>query len=139
MRSHQADDEAELVFVGFAGFLDPPKATASRAIAALVDSGVAVKIVTGDNELVTQYICAKLDIGVTGVLTGADIAQLDDHALQAQVDRANLFCRVNPTQKNRIILALKRASARRRLPRRRHQRCTRAAFGRREPFGQYRR
>jgi P-type Mg2+ transporter len=103
-----ADDEAELVFVGFAGFLDPPKATASRAIAALVDSGVEVKILTGDSELVTQYVCAKLGMAVTGVLSGADIGQLDDQALQAQVEQVNLFCRVNPTQKNRIILALKR-------------------------------
>jgi len=103
-----ADDEAELVFVGFAGFLDPPKATASRAIAALVDSGVEVKILTGDSELVTKYVCAKLGMGVTGVLNGAAIAQLDDQALQAHVERANLFCRVSPAQKNRIILALKR-------------------------------
>ena len=103
-----AGDEAELLFVGFAGFLDPPKATASRAVEALVDSGVEVKILTGDSELVTKYVCAKLGMAVTGVLSGADIAQLDDQALQAQVERANLFCRVNPAQKNRIILALKR-------------------------------
>ena len=103
-----ANDEADLVFVGFAGFLDPPKATASRAVEALVDSGVEVKILTGDSELVTKYVCAKLGMTVTGVLSGADIAQLDDQALQAQVERANLFCRVNPAQKNRIILALKR-------------------------------
>jgi P-type Mg2+ transporter len=103
-----ADDEAELLFVGFAGFLDPPKATASRAVAALVESGVEVKILTGDSELVTKYVCAKLGMVVTGILSGADVAQLDDQALQAQVERANLFCRVNPAQKNRIILALKR-------------------------------
>ena len=103
-----ADDETELVFIGFAGFLDPPKATASRAIAALVDSGIEVKILTGDSELVTKYVCTKLGMAVTGVLSGDDIAQLDDQALQAQVERANLFCRVNPAQKNRIILALKR-------------------------------
>jgi Mg2+-importing ATPase len=103
-----AHDEAELVFVGYAGFLDPPKATASRAIEALVDSGVEVKILTGDSELVTKYVCAKLGMAVTGVLSGADIAQLDDQALQVRVEQANVFCRVNPAQKNRIILALKR-------------------------------
>jgi Mg2+-importing ATPase len=100
-------DETELVFAGFAAFLDPPKASAAKALAALVASGVAVKIVTGDNELVTQYVCAKLGVPVTGVLTGDEIAQLNDHALQARVDAVNLFCRVNPAQKNRIILALK--------------------------------
>jgi len=66
-----------------------------------------VKILTGDNELVTQHICAKLGLKVTGVLSGAEIAQLNDHALQVRADTVNLFCRVNPAQKNRIILALK--------------------------------
>ncbi len=59
---------------------------------------------TGDSELVTQHVCAKLGMPVTGVLSGAEIAQLDDQALQARVEPANLFCRVNPAQKNRIIL-----------------------------------
>jgi Mg2+-importing ATPase len=100
-------DETELVFAGFAAFLDPPKASASKALAALGASGVAVKIVTGDSETVTQQLCAMLGVTVTGVLSGAEIAQLNDHALQARVETVNLFCRVNPAQKNRIILALK--------------------------------
>ncbi len=89
-------DESDLVFAGLAGFLDPPKA-----------SGVAVKIVTGDSEEVTRHVCATLNIPVVGVLTGPDIDALDDQALAARVEEANLFCRVNPTQKNRIIRALK--------------------------------
>jgi Mg2+-importing ATPase len=100
-------DETELVLAGFAAFLDPPKASAAKALATLVASGVAVKIVTGDNESVTQHICTKLGVPVTGVLSGDEIAQLNDHALEARVDAVNLFCRVNPAQKNRIILALK--------------------------------
>jgi Mg2+-importing ATPase len=100
-------DETELVFAGFAAFFDPPKVSAARTLEALVADGVAVKILTGDNELVTQHICAKLGVPVSGVLTGTEIAALDDHALRARVQRANLFCRVNPAQKNRIILALK--------------------------------
>lgn len=100
-------DEAELVFAGFAGFLDPPKESASAALAALKESGVTVKIVTGDSELVTQHVCAQLNIPVTGVLTGKEIAQMDDSALRVRVENANLFCRVNPAQKNRVILALK--------------------------------
>jgi Mg2+-importing ATPase len=103
----RVSDESELVFAGFAAFLDPPKASAAKALAALVASGVKVKIVTGDNELVTQHICTTLGVAVTGVLSGTEIAQLSDHALQARVDAVNLFCRVNPAQKNRIILALK--------------------------------
>ncbi|MCC8998222.1 MAG: magnesium-translocating P-type ATPase, partial [Candidatus Contendobacter sp.] len=100
-------DEAELVFAGLAGFLDPPKESAGAALAALKDSGVTVKIVTGDSELVTQHICAQLNIPVTGVLTGKEIEPMDDHALQVRVETANLFCRVNPSQKDRVILALK--------------------------------
>jgi len=100
-------DETQLVFAGFAAFLDPPKVSAAKSLATLVASGIAVKIVTGDNELVTQHICGKLGVGVTGVLTGVEIAQLSDHALEARVDGVNLYCRVNPVQKNRIILALK--------------------------------
>ena len=101
-------DEAELVFVGFAAFLDPPKASAKAALAGLAADRVAVKIITGDNELVTQHIFAQLGLPVTGVLTGAEIEKMDDLALAARAEQVNLFCRVAPAQKNRIILALKR-------------------------------
>jgi Mg2+-importing ATPase len=100
-------DETELVFAGFAAFFDPPKESAGAALAALKGSGVAIKIVSGDSERVTLHICAKLNIPVVGVITGKEIAQMDDHALRARVDTANLFCRVNPSQKDRVILALK--------------------------------
>jgi P-type Mg2+ transporter len=100
-------DESELVFVGFAAFLDPPKASAKAALAGLAADRVEVKILTGDNELVTQHIFAQLSLPVTGVLTGAEIQQLDDPALAVRVEQVNLFCRVTPAQKNRIILALK--------------------------------
>ena len=101
-------DETELVFAGFAAFLDPPKESAKKALAALAADRVAVKVITGDNELVTQHICAQLDLPVTGVLTGAEIQQIGDQALSARVEQVNLFCRVTPAQKNRVILALKR-------------------------------
>jgi Mg2+-importing ATPase len=100
-------DETELVFAGFAAFLDPPKASAAPVLKELAEDGVAVKVVTGDNELVTQYVCARLGLPLTGVLTGAEISHMDDQALQARVEATNLFCRVTPAQKNRIILALK--------------------------------
>jgi Mg2+-importing ATPase len=70
-------------------------------------SGIAVKIVTGDNERVTRHVCAQLGVPITGVLTGNEVATLHDDALRARVEGVNLFCRVNPSQKNRIILALK--------------------------------
>ena len=101
-------DETKLVFSGFAAFLDPPKESAKKALTDLAASGISVKIVTGDNELVTQHICGQLELPITGILTGAEIQDMDDQALVGQVDRVNLFCRVTPAQKNRIILALKK-------------------------------
>jgi Mg2+-importing ATPase len=101
------NDETELVFAGFAAFLDPPKASAQEALIKLSNAGVAVKVVTGDNELVTRHICEKLGLPITGILTGAEMQAMDDHALSACVENVNLFCRVNPAQKNRVILALK--------------------------------
>ncbi len=100
-------DETELVLAGFAAFLDPPKASAASALEALKKVGVAIKIVTGDSDRVTRHVCAELKIPVIGLLTGAEIAQMDDHALRARVETANLFCRVNPAQKDRVIQALR--------------------------------
>jgi Mg2+-importing ATPase len=100
-------DESELVFAGFAAFLDPPKASAGEALKAMAASGVAVKIVTGDNERVTRHVCTQLGVAIEGVLTGSEVAAMNDDALRARVEGVNLFCRVNPAQKNRIILALK--------------------------------
>ncbi len=101
-------DETELIFVGFAAFLDPPKASAKEALARLTSAGIKVKVVTGDSDLVTQHICRQLGLPDARVLTGPEIQQMDDQALLAQVETVDLFCRVAPAQKNRIILALKR-------------------------------
>ncbi|MGB8070241.1 MAG: HAD-IC family P-type ATPase, partial [Pseudolabrys sp.] len=101
-------DEHDFVFAGYAAFLDPPKASAGETIAALERSGVGIKIITGDNERVTQYVCTQLGIPVEGLLTGTELAALSEEALSARIEETNLFCRVNPSQKNRIILALKR-------------------------------
>jgi Mg2+-importing ATPase len=103
----EVSDEAGLVFAGFVAFVDPPKSSAAKALSALAASGIAVKIVTGDNELVTQHVCKALGVPVAGILSGAEIAEMSDHALEASVNQVNLFCRVNPAQKNRIILALR--------------------------------
>ena len=100
-------DESSLVLAGFAAFLDPPKTSAAPALAKLQQAGVTIKVVTGDSDLVTRHVCQQLNIDVTGVLTGKEVAQLDDQALRRRVETANLFCRVNPGQKQRVILALK--------------------------------
>jgi len=102
-----AADETTLVLAGFVAFLDPPKQSAKPALAALAASGVAVKIVTGDNELVARHVCGELGLAVTGVLTGAQIEAMNDDALRAGVASVNLFARANPQQKTRVLLALK--------------------------------
>jgi Mg2+-importing ATPase len=109
-REHAAaviTDETRLVLAGFTAFLDPPKSSAAIAIEKLQLAGVAIKIVTGDSDLVTRHVCQQLGISVTGVLLGKEIADLNTFALQRRVEQANLFCRVSPSQKERVILALK--------------------------------
>ncbi len=101
------NDETELAFAGFAAFEDPPKPSAADAVFALASSGVQVKIVTGDNELVTQHLCAELGLPVTGILSGGEIEKMTDPALAARAEGVNLFCRVTPPQKNRVIQALR--------------------------------
>jgi P-type Mg2+ transporter len=100
-------DEANLKFVGFAAFLDPPKQSASDALGDLTEDGVDIKILSGDHELVARYVCDQLQFPVTGSLTGADIDAMNDANLRLKLDQTNLFCRVNPSQKNRIITLLR--------------------------------
>ena len=101
-------DEADLVFAGFAVFLDPPKTSAGATIRAMAAAGVAVKVLTGDNEQVSRHVFAEIGVDVTGVLTGEALGHLSDEALIGQLPRVNLFCRVNPQQKLRVLLALRR-------------------------------
>jgi Mg2+-importing ATPase len=101
-------DETDLVFSGFAVFLDPPKASAGTTIQAMAAAGISVKVLTGDNELVTRHVFAEIGVPVTGVLTGDALTHLSEEALIGQLPRVNLFCRINPQQKLRILLALKR-------------------------------
>jgi Mg2+-importing ATPase len=100
-------DECELTFAGFLAFLDPPKVGARESLKALADLGVAVKVVTGDNEQVTRHVCGELGVTVEGTLTGQELASLTDDALSARVNDTTLFCRVTPSQKSRIIAALR--------------------------------
>jgi P-type Mg2+ transporter len=107
-RDHaHVDDETDLIFAGFAAFLDPPKESARPALEALDRLGVSVKVLTGDDEHVTQHVFKALGIPVTGVLSGPELATLTDEALSARVESINLFCRVAPAQKSRLIRALR--------------------------------
>jgi Mg2+-importing ATPase len=101
-------DENQLTFVGFATFVDPPKVDAAAAIQALAAVGVEVKILTGDNERITRHICSEIGVPVRGVVTGPELLHMSEAGLRARLASVNLFCRVTPQQKERILLALKR-------------------------------
>jgi Mg2+-importing ATPase len=101
-------DETDLVFAGFAVFLDPPKASAGATIRSMAEAGITVKVLTGDNELVSRHVFTEIGVPVLGILTGAALEHMTEEALIGQLPRVNLFCRVNPQQKLRILLALKR-------------------------------
>jgi Mg2+-importing ATPase len=102
-----AADECELVFCGLVVFLDPPKAGVGEALARLHALHVQVKVVTGDDEGVARHVCAKVGLPVKRVLTGAQVEAMDDPALAAQARRIDVFCRVSPAQKCRILRALR--------------------------------
>jgi Mg2+-importing ATPase len=100
-------DETDLTFAGFLAFVDPPKADAARSIVALADAGVDVKILTGDNERITRHVCEAIGVPIKGLLTGRDLEGLTEEALRAKLRSVNIFCRVTPQQKERVLLALK--------------------------------
>jgi Mg2+-importing ATPase len=99
--------EANLCLVGLAAFLDPPRPDASQTLAALSGSGVAVKILTGDNELVARKVCLEVGLPVEPMLLGADVDRLQDDALAVQAQQIALFARLSPSQKNRVISCLR--------------------------------
>lgn len=105
---YSADDEKDMVLVGFLAFFDPPKATAKEAIKELEQAGLTIKILTGDNDLATRHACASVGLPVESVLLGSDIDKLSDEDLTAQAEKVTIFDKLEPRHKERIILALKR-------------------------------
>ncbi len=106
-RVYSVNDESDMVFLGFVAFIDPPKETAKESLQKLRKSGVEVKILTGDNEIVTKKTCEQLGFEIKGVVLGSQIAQTRDDALTRVVEETNIFARVTPAQKDRIMNALK--------------------------------
>lgn len=105
--SYSKKDECGLDLLGFVAFLDPAKTGVKEAIKDLEAIGIEVKIITGDNELVTLKICKEVGLSVKGVLPGCEIDKLMDHSLQARVSNTTVFSRCTPIQKNRVIRALR--------------------------------
>jgi P-type Mg2+ transporter len=104
---YNKSDETNLTLMGFVAFLDPPKEDVREIITELHDIGIEVKVITGDNELVTRKICDEIGLPVKGVLLGSDVQNLQDDALRIRVERTTIFARFSPDQKDRIITALK--------------------------------
>ncbi|MEG1045426.1 magnesium-translocating P-type ATPase [Carnobacterium sp.] len=100
-------DESDMVLMGYLAFLDPPKETTKPALEALAKNGVAVKILTGDNEKITRTVCKQVGIKVKNVVFGTDIDSLDDAQLTAVVEENNIFVKLSPQQKTRIVKTLR--------------------------------
>ena len=105
-RTYTVADESDLVLAGYIAFLDPPKETALEAIAALNEYGVGIKIITGDNEVVTRKICKEVGLAIENTMLGRDIDPLSDAELAEAAEHTTIFAKASPLQKSRIIRAL---------------------------------
>ncbi|MDU4912075.1 magnesium-translocating P-type ATPase [Clostridium baratii] len=101
------NDENDMVLMGYMGFLDPPKETTTKAIKALKDYGVGVKVLTGDNEAVTACVCSQVGIKNKKILLGSEIENMDDSELQKKVEETDIFAKLSPNQKTRIVTSLR--------------------------------
>ena len=101
------EDERDMILTGYLAFLDPPKPSAAPAIKALAEYGVTTKILTGDNEKVTQAVCEKVGLDVERILLGSEIDTMTDQELAEVVETTTVFAKLSPDQKARIILCLK--------------------------------
>jgi len=106
-RTYSVTDEKDLVLAGYVAFLDPPKESAGQAIAALRDYGVAVKIITGDNEVVTRKICKEVGLVIENTMLGKEVEALSDTELADAAEHTTIFAKMSPLQKSRVIRALK--------------------------------
>lgn len=101
------DDERDLILAGFVAFVDPPRQDAASVVRALRKDGIAVKVLTGDSELVAANTCAAVGIPIKHVLLGQDVDKLSDPALAHWAEKTHVFARLAPAQKSRVIKALR--------------------------------
>ncbi len=106
-KEYQAKDEHSLILMGFLAFLDPPKQSANLAIEELQKLNIQVKVLTGDNAIVTRRICKWVGLNVDKVLNGPEIEALNDSELRSRVDDTTIFAKLSPMQKARVISMLK--------------------------------
>lgn len=101
-------DECDMIFAGFLLFFDPPKPDAKETLAALAQLGVQIKIITGDNRLVARHLAETVGLPVDSILPASEMVELRDEALWNIAERTTIFAEVDPNQKERIILALRK-------------------------------
>ena len=101
------EDESNMILMGYLAFLDPPKPSAAPAIQALKEHGVLTKILTGDNEKVTQTVCERVGLPVDYILLGTDLEEMDDATLAIEAEKTTIFAKLSTEQKARIIRLLK--------------------------------
>jgi len=101
-------DESDLVLTGYLAFLDPPKDSAAKAITALRQNGVTVKVLTGDNDLVTRKVCSEVGIHAEKILLGSRVEKLTDEELAVEVEAVDVFARLSPAHKKRVVQALQK-------------------------------
>lgn len=104
---YSKNDESDLELAGFVSFLDPPKEDVGSVLQELEKAGIEIKIITGDNELVTKKVCEDIGLKIKGILVGKEINALSEDALRVKVDKTTIFARFSPDQKNRVIMALR--------------------------------
>ncbi len=107
--AYSREDERDLILKGYVAFLDPPKDTARAAIAALQAHGVTVKVLTGDNDLVTKKICGEVGLETERILLGAQVESMSEEELAKVVGAVHVFARLSPLHKRRVVLALQRS------------------------------
>lgn len=106
-RAFSICDESDMVLMGYLAFLDPPKESAASAIRAFQEYGIAVKVLTGDNEAVTRCVCERLGIDVTRVVAGPELDLLTDEQAGKLAERAHVFAKLSPAHKARIVRILR--------------------------------
>jgi len=105
---YRVEEEKDLIFMGFAAFLDPPKKSAIPALKELEDLDIEIKIITGDSEVLTEKICRELTLRVKGTLIGTEVNELSDTELGIKAEETTIFARISPEQKERIVSVLRK-------------------------------
>ena len=119
-------DESQLVLLGYIAFFDPPKTSVTKALKLLKEVGVKVKVLTGDNGLVTRKVCRDVGLDVEHLVTGAELSQFTPEELSRVTQEVDVFVKLTPAQKEQIVQDTAGERSRGGVHGRRHQRCSRA-------------